>query len=256
MMAQKIVIFGCGNVANYFAERFMQLNQEILQVYHPEMQKAELFAKPLHAQAISDLSKLNKEADLYLIAVKDSVINGISENISNVNGIVVHTSGAVQLEALKKHARAAVFYPLQTFTTGIKTANQNFPLLIESREKSDEKYLEKLALDMGLEVHFMNSTQRTEIHLAAVFAANFSNHCIKISYDLMANHHHTPELLLPLIKESIHKLNFISPSQAQTGPAIRHDEITIHKHLNMLKDEGSLKLLYELLTKNIQSSNQ
>jgi predicted short-subunit dehydrogenase-like oxidoreductase (DUF2520 family) len=150
----------------------------------------------------------------------------------------------------------AVFYPLQTFTKGIKTANQDFPLLIESKEKADENYLEQLAVKMGMKVHFINSNQRTEIHLAAVFAANFSTHCIKIGFDLMASNNHTPEMLLPLIKESIHKLNYISPAKAQTGPAVRHDDITIEKHLNMLNSDASLKLLYELLTKNIQSSNQ
>lgn len=255
METQKIVILGCGNVATYFAERFMQLKHVIVQVYHPDLKKATSFAKAYHAQATANLSEINQTADLYFIAVKDSAIEVIAENISNLNGIVVHTSGAIKLEALKKHHRAAVFYPLQTFTKGIKTAHQQFPLLIESSVKSDEKYLEQLGLEMGLQLYFINSTQRTEIHLAAVFAANFANHCIKIGYDLMAAHHHAPEMLLPLIKESIYKLNYISPAQAQTGPAIRHDDVTIAKHLDMLNNEASLKLLYELLTKNIQSSN-
>jgi hypothetical protein len=72
----------------------------------------------------------------------------------------------------------------------------------------------------------------------------------------MASKNHSPEMLLPLIKESIHKLNHISPVQAQTGPAIRYDDITIEKHLNMLNYDASLRSIYELLTKNIQSSNQ
>ncbi len=256
METQKIVILGCGNVASYFAERFVQLNHAIIQVYHPEILKAETFAKAYKARATSNLTEINQDADLYFIAVKDSAIESVSEGISNTKGIVVHTSGAIQLEALKKHTKAAVFYPLQTFTKGIKTINQNFPLLIESAVKSDEKYLAQLALDLGLQVHFINSDQRTEIHLAAVFAANFANHCIKIGYDLMANHQQSPEMLLPLIKESIHKLNYISPALAQTGPAIRHDKITIEKHLKMLDNDESLKLIYELLTKNIQLSNQ
>jgi predicted short-subunit dehydrogenase-like oxidoreductase (DUF2520 family) len=256
METQKIVILGCGNVASYFADRFMQMNHIIIQVYHPELQKATSFVKPYQAQAIAQFSEINKEADLYFIAVKDSAIEALAVEMPNVKGIVVHTSGAIKLAALNMHARAAVFYPLQTFTKGIKTANQDFPLLIESKEKADENYLEQLAVKMGMKVHFINSNQRTEIHLAAVFAANFSNHCIKIGFDLMASNNHTPEMLLPLIKESIHKLNYISPAKAQTGPAVRHDDITIEKHLNMLNNDASLKLLYELLTKNIQSSNQ
>lgn len=256
MKTQSVVIFGCGNVASYFAERFMALNFTILQVYHPNIQKAEAFADLYHAKAIDHTEKVNQQADIYFIAVKDSVIESIALQLACNKGIVVHTSGAIKLEVLDRHARAAVFYPLQTFTKGIKTAHQDFPVLIESKEKSDEKYLEQLAVSMGLKVHFMNSLQRTEIHLAAVFAANFSNHCIKIAYDLMDLKKHPANMLLPLIKESIHKLNFISPSQAQTGPAIRHDDVTIEKHLQLLNNNHELKLLYELLSKNIQSSNQ
>ncbi len=256
MKTQSVVIFGCGNVASYFAERFKELGFTILQVYHPDIQKAEAFAVSYQAIAIDDIKKVNQQADIYFIAVKDSVIENIAVQLPITSGIVLHTSGAIKLEVLNKHKRAAVFYPLQTFTKGIKTVNKDFPLLIESAAKSDESYLEQLAVKMGMQVHFINSNQRTEIHLAAVFAANFANHCIKIGYDLMASKNHPPEMLLPLIKESIYKLNYITPAEAQTGPAIRHDDVTIEKHLQLLNNNTSLKLLYELLTKNIQSSNQ
>jgi predicted short-subunit dehydrogenase-like oxidoreductase (DUF2520 family) len=255
MKTQNVVIFGCGNVASYFAERFKALNYTILQVYHPNIHKAEDFAASFHTSGIDDLEKINQKADIFFIAVKDSAIESIAAHLPNTNGIVVHTSGAIKLEVLNKHKRAAVFYPLQTFTKGIKTVNQDFPLLIECKEKSDEKQLEALAINMGMKVHFINSNQRTEIHLAAVFAANFANHCIKIGYDLMASKNHAPAMLLPLIKESINKLNYIEPAQAQTGPAIRHDEVTIQKHLQLLNNNPSIKLMYEMLTKNIQSSN-
>lgn len=253
MENQKIVILGCGNVAGFFAEKLNQLSHTLLQVYHPNIQKAKAFAKAYHSEAISSISDINTNADLYLIAVKDNVIGNLAGAIPNTKGLVIHTSGSVNLEALHPHKRAAVFYPLQTFTKGIITANQNFPLLVESNHKADEEYLKELAENMGLQVYFINSTQRSEIHLAAVFAANFSNHCIKIGYDLMHRYHHDADMLLPLIKESINKLNYISPEQAQTGPAIRLDTFTIEKHLSMLQNEASLKKMYDLLTKNIQS---
>jgi predicted short-subunit dehydrogenase-like oxidoreductase (DUF2520 family) len=255
MEKQSVVILGCGNVASYFAERFKELGFAILQVYHPDLKKAQNFANLYKSEAIDKLKNLNKQADIFFIAVKDSFIEHIAKELPLTSGIVLHTSGAIQLEVLKHHARAAVFYPLQTFTKGIKTAHQNFPLLIECKVKNDENYLEQVAVKLGMQVYFMNSHQRTEIHLAAVFAANFANHCIKVGYDLMKFKNHPPELLLPLIKESINKLNYISPSQAQTGPAIRNDEVTIQKHLELLTNNTAIKLLYEILTKNIQSSN-
>jgi len=254
MEKQNIVILGCGNVASYFAERFNELGFQIIQVYHPDIEKAQQFAKLYQSNAIDDLKLLNDQADIYFIAVKDSIIANLAMQLPITEGIILHTSGAIKLEVLNRHKRAAVFYPLQTFTKGIKTANQNFPLLIESKEKNDELFLAQLAESMGMQVHFMDSNQRTEIHLAAVFAANFANHSIKIGYDLMSLKNHSPSMLLPLIKESIHKLNFITPAQAQTGPAIRHDDVTIEKHLQLLQNDSSLKLLYELLTKHIQTN--
>lgn len=254
MKTQKVVIFGCGNVAGYFAEKFVQHHHQIIQVYHPELQKATNFAEPFQSQGISDINKVSIDADLYFIAVKDDAIAEIANQIPSNDGIVVHTSGSIQLNVLNKHPKSAVFYPLQTFTKGIKTANQDFPLLIECTNNTDQAYLEEFAKQLGLSAHYMSSQQRTEIHLAAVFAANFSNHCIKIAYDLMQTHGHESTMLFPLIKESIYKLNFINPSQAQTGPAIRHDELTIEKHLNMLNNDSKLKLIYEIMSKHIQSN--
>jgi predicted short-subunit dehydrogenase-like oxidoreductase (DUF2520 family) len=253
MEKQNIVILGCGNVATYFAERFNELGFAIRQVYHPDIQKAKLFATLHASNAIDDLKHLYSNADIYFIAVKDNIIANLAMQLPVTEGIILHTSGAIKLEVLNKHKRAAVFYPLQTFTKGIKTAHQNFPLLIESKEKNDELFLAQLAESMGMHVHFIDSNQRTEIHLAAVFAANFANHCIKLGYDLMASKNHAPNMLLPLIKESINKLNFISPSQAQTGPAIRHDDVTIEKHLQLLKNDNTLKLIYEQMSKSIQT---
>ncbi len=255
MENKKIVMIGCGNVASYFAERFKLLNYTITQVYHPELSKAEAFSQAFSATAFDDLHQINNNADIYFIAVKDSAIEAVANQIPSNTGIVMHSSGAVKIEVLNKHKRAAVFYPLQTFTKGIKMANENFPIFIECNEKADESYLSTLAFSIGNSVHFLNSNQRTAIHLAAVFAANFSNHCIKIAYDLMQANKFEAAMLLPLIKEGINKLNYIAPAKAQTGPAIRHDESTIEKHLEMLHNDDSLKLIYEQITKHIQSSN-
>lgn len=252
MKSLKVVIFGCGNVAGYFAEKFVQNNHHIIQVFHPELTKAHKFAFHFKSLGINDITQVNTHADLYFIAVKDDAIAEIANQLPACEGMVLHTSGSIELNVLSKHNKSAVFYPLQTFTKGINMANQNFPLLIECMDKKDQVFLEEIAKQFGLSAHYMSSQQRTEIHLAAVFAANFSNHCIKIAYDLMKSHGHESNLLFPLIKESIHKLNFISPSQAQTGPAIRKDEVTIEKHLNMLNNDTNLKLIYELMSKHIQ----
>jgi predicted short-subunit dehydrogenase-like oxidoreductase (DUF2520 family) len=252
MKKLNIVILGCGNVAEHFANLMQRHDHRIVEIYHPEIQKATHFASTYHAKAISNIQTLSSNADLYIIAVKDNAIAQVANELPENKGIVVHTSGNTAAHVLNKHQRHAVFYPLQTFTRGIKTTQDQFPLLIECSGSSDETLLSDLAKSIGLQPYLMNSTQRAEVHLAAVFAANFTNHCIHMAYDLMTQKNYAPDMLLPLIKESINKLNYISPYQAQTGPAVRHDNQVIEKQMQMLQSNETFKKIYELMTKHIQ----
>ena len=56
----------------------------------------------------------------------------------------------------------------------------------------------------------------------------------------------------PLIKETAEKIQSLSPSEAQTGPAIRKDYETIEKHIDFLTNENQ-KEIYKILTKSIQN---
>ena len=59
------------------------------------------------------------------------------------------------------------------------------------------------------------------------------------------------KLLLPLVNETINNLNSNSPSELQTGPAIRNDEKIIKMHLENLKDEQD-KEIYSLISNAIK----
>jgi hypothetical protein len=58
-------------------------------------------------------------------------------------------------------------------------------------------------------------------------------------------------LLRPLILESAAKVQQLSPTDAQTGPARRGDEPTIARHLELIENDPGLKALYELMSKQI-----
>lgn len=255
MEQQNIVVIGCGNVASYFAHTFHSIGHCIVQIFHPNIEKAKALADLYQAEPVCDTDKINPHANLYIIAVKDNAIIEVAHKLPNTQGIIVHTSGSVGIDVLNKHHRKAVFYPLQSFTKKIVLSNRNFPILIESYNQNDIEYLTKLGKDLGNEVIFMNSQERSRVHLAAVFAANFTNHCIKMAYDIMIKNNHQPEMLLPLIKEIINKLNYISPQQAQTGPAVRNDYAVIEKHLQMLKGDQEIQHIYQVLTQHIQQTS-
>ena len=59
------------------------------------------------------------------------------------------------------------------------------------------------------------------------------------------------EIIKPLIVETADKVQSIKPYDAQTGPAVRYDEVTIKKHIYMLNRKSEFRKLYKLLAKGI-----
>ena len=59
------------------------------------------------------------------------------------------------------------------------------------------------------------------------------------------------KLLIPFTSETVNRLETHSPAAMQTGPAIRNDRETIHKHIGMLSDYPELEKIYEWMTKSI-----
>jgi predicted short-subunit dehydrogenase-like oxidoreductase (DUF2520 family) len=157
---------------------------------------------------------------------------------------------------VEKTNQYGVFYPLQTFTKSISLSQSVFPVLIESSSEEIQQALEKLATQIQLPVQYADSDQRKNIHLAAVFACNFSNHLYQIASEILAEQHLSFELLLPLIQETVAKLNHLSPAAAQTGPAIRNDQAVLATQLALLQSQPKWAELYQLLSAEIQKAKQ
>ncbi|MDH3322215.1 MAG: DUF2520 domain-containing protein, partial [Flavobacteriaceae bacterium] len=142
-----------------------------------------------------------------------------------------------------------VFYPLQTFSV---TKNINFkevPIAIETEDEKDFELLEQFARSLSDMVYEINSEQREKLHIAAVFANNFSNQMFKIAKDICDEYAISFDLLKPIIKETVGKLETLNPKQAQTGPAKRNDRKVIEKHLSQLS--GEQKEIYALISASI-----
>ena len=59
------------------------------------------------------------------------------------------------------------------------------------------------------------------------------------------------KILLPLIEQTVLKIEGVDPRAAQTGPAKRNDNIVMKKHLKLLSEEKDLKNIYKQLSKLI-----
>ncbi|GAB5400016.1 MAG: DUF2520 domain-containing protein [Aureisphaera sp.] len=201
----------------------------------------------------TDLQGL-KEADLYIISAPDDAIEAISEQLDFTNRLVVHTSGSVSMETLSEKNRKGVFYPLQTFSQDRAVDFKEIPICIEADYEEDYALLSSLARHISEKVERVTSEKRTQLHLAAVFANNFTNHLYHLSDEYLKKHNISFDLLKPLIKETAMKVQTLSPSEAQTGPAKRKDRKTISKHLGLL-EQREYRRIYRSLTKSISKTH-
>lgn len=197
---------------------------------------------------------LPQNTDVILICVSDNAISEIVSKLPPSDAIIVHTSGSIPMDILKKYGlEYGVFYPLQTFTKGIDLEYSDIPVFIEGSSERVVEKLKEIASLFSNDIHNADSETRRKLHLASVFACNFTNALARISQSLIEKSGIDFSVLRPLMKQTIKKLDVISPEEAQTGPAVRGDSIVIDKHLEMLSDHPDLKMLYQQMTKIIQN---
>jgi predicted short-subunit dehydrogenase-like oxidoreductase (DUF2520 family) len=248
----RITIIGSGNVATHLSAALKNAGHRIVQVYSRNMHNAALLAYHVGADAIDDPKDITGDTDVFILAIKDDAIAEFVPNLSPFNKLIVHTSGAVELQQLLNFTNnAGVFYPLQTFS---KTKEVNFrdvPLCIEGGDEAITKTLESLARDISNNVYRVNSAQRKVLHLAAVFACNFTNHLYSIGEQLLAGSGMSFDMLRPLIAETADKIKKHHPADVQTGPAARNDDLTMQAHLQMLNKQPDLQEIYTRLSQDI-----
>jgi len=251
----RIVCLGSGNVATHIAHAFSAAGAEIVQVWSRNLDHAKVLANDTGADAISDLQAVDGQADLYLIAVKDDAIEEVSESIGHVTGLVVHTSGATAMEALKNHQRFGVFYPLQTFSKSKPIDFIHVPLCLEANTDENMDLLRLAAMKLSPLIYEVDSEKRKILHLAAVFACNFVNHLYQLGQQVLEKNDLDFEMLSPLIMETALKVQDALPAEVQTGPAIRGDKKTMQKHEGLLKELPHLQEIYKNLSNSIKKTH-
>lgn len=202
------------------------------------------------------LEGLPKDADIILIAVADKAIEEVAGKIKNKNSVVAHTSGSIPMDVLKNVGKnIGVFYPLQTFSKGREINYKEIPLFLEGNSSEIIFKLKKLGSLFTNNIYEADSAKRKKLHLASVFACNFTNALASVSEKLLENTGYDFKVLHPLMKETIQKLETLSPGEAQTGPAVRKDEKVIEDHKKMLEDQPDLKLLYSIFSDYIKQNS-
>ncbi len=243
-------MIGAGNVAWHLSHALKNASLEIVQVFSRRMNKAKELGLAIEAPFFSEIKKINPNTDLIILAIHDDAIHKVAHQIREIVGWetpIVHTSGATpSLDT--SEGLEGIFYPLQTFSKNKAIDLHEVPMCIRGSSTKLEKELIELGEKISDHVTIISDHERAVLHVAAVFVNNFTNHLYSIGRDIVNEENLDFNLLHPLIKETVDKLKFSDPKEAQTGPAKRGDEETIKRHLDYLNDKKQWQNLYSLFS--------
>ncbi len=252
----RIVLIGSGNVATHLGRALYHSEYKVVQVYSPTLANAQLLATELECTATDSLEKL-ADADIYLLSVKDDAVAQVVHQLGATAAIVCHTSGTLPLSVLESvSSNTGVLYPLQTFSKHKPLHFLQIPLCVEASNIYTQEVVNVLATTISDRVVQLDSQKRKTLHVAAVFACNFTNHLYATAANILAEKGMDFDLLIPLITETAMKMHSQTPDAAQTGPARRNDQKTIQEHLDYLRSDLQLQELYKLLSEQIVQKYQ
>lgn len=251
----EITLIGSGNVATHIAKACLKAGLPIKQIWSRTIAHAEALANQVGASATSDFSEL-LPADVFIVSVNDDGIANLPITDTVGHSVIVHTSGATPISVFSgKFENYGVLYPLQTFSKSREIDFREVPLCIEASNETALHVIEELAGKLSDSVYLINSESRQTLHLAAVFACNFTNFLYTASAGLLAEKYLNFDLLRPLISETARKVQNAEPADVQTGPAVRGDESTMERHIKMLDAHPQLREMYHLISAAIKSTS-
>lgn len=253
-----ISIIGAGNVATHLGIALHKAGYKINEVYSRSIKNATELSDKIDAQSIDNVSKLSKSSDLYVIAINDDGIIPTLKQIEFKDKVFVHTSGSISMNVFEElnFKNYGIFYPLQTFSKDKSINISEVPFCLEANSDPTLQLISNIAGSISNSINYINSEQREVLHLAAVFACNFSNNMYQIAHGITTENNISFDILKPLILETASKITTITPQEAQTGPALRNDQNTLNKHIKKLENKPDLKEIYKLISNHINSTRK
>lgn len=254
----RIVLVGAGNVATHIGLSLKAKGIGIAQVYSRTASSASALADRLDCPSTDNLSDLCADADMYIISVKDNALVDVIVGMEHcsADALYVHTAGCVPMQVFEnRRLHYGVFYPMQTFSKEKKVDFSQVPCFVEANDGVSLARLKQLATTLSPHVMELSTEKRKYLHLAAVFACNFANHCYAVAAALLREQDIPFDVMLPLVDEAAQKVHHLSPEAAQTGPAVRGDTKVMEAQMQLLSDHPEWKKLYAMLSGDIQNMN-
>lgn len=261
----QVSIIGAGNVATVLGRELCGVNRvdkvnkvykvyKVAQVYARDAVSANQLAAELGAEAITDLSRMDDSADLYLVAVTDAALPEIAARLALKNRLVIHTAGSVPKTVLQHvSTRYGVLWPMKMIRKDMPALGP-VTMVVDGSSEEVIRQVEELAAVFTDTIVRADDEMRLKMHLIAAFTSNFSNHLYHLAADFCAAEKIDFSLFYPIIEATVQNLLQQHPAQAQAGPAFRGDRQTEEKHLVLLEQYPQAKQLYQVLSDSIRQS--
>lgn len=248
-----ITLIGTGNVATVLGRKLNECGHTIVQVLSRNQSAAGELAQSFGAVEGDLKQPILAETDFIIIAVPDQFIELVaSQLIMNDHAILLHTAGSISMQILEKYTtRFGVFYPLQTLRKEALTIPE-IPILIEANKLEVLKEIKALAVSISEKVVEADAIDRQQIHVAAVWVNNFTNHINSIAFQFCQEKGLDFTLLHPLVMETTRKIMMGNPAIHQTGPAKRGDASTMKQQITAMNHHPDWQELYRMLSDSIQ----
>ena len=250
-------MIGAGNVSAHISRHLYSAGQQISCVYSRTIESARQLADELGVPGTSNLEDVPVEADFYIAALPDSAVYQVAEKFRHTRGIWLHTAGAVPMDIFREtFDRFGVLYPLQTLSRSRSIEPWQVPILLEGSSAEVTAEIRSLASTVYNRVVEVDSDTRLVIHVAAVFANNFTNHMVHIARELLSGQRIDPGILDPMVEETFKKIKALGTVKGRTGPAARGDTGTMNKHIELLKGHPEWEKIYTFISRDIERSRK
>ena len=194
-----------------------------------------------------DWSKIPADVDVILVAVSDDAIESVIELLPE-GPLIIHFSGSTRTPS----PHGAVLWPVQSIRREDFQEDASIPLVVSCSSAELESPVNQFASLISKDLTWLPEEARFKAHMAAVFAANFTNHCFALAQSLCEASNLPWEKFQPMLEVIIHRGMSGHAATHQTGPALRRDERVIRQHLELLENDPSIQNVYRCLTESIQ----
>lgn len=250
----RIVMIGAGNVATHICRTLAGKDCSLVQVWSRSWESASELAALTGCEPVVSFDNIVRDADIYIISVVDSALDSVVGRLCAEcrQGVFVHTAGTMPMQVFEGRAEHyGVMYPMQTFTKRKRLDFKVIPCFVEASDDGALAVIKRFASLLSDNVYELSGDDRRWLHVAAVFACNFSNACCAMSSRILKEHGLDFSVMLPLVDETMRKLHSLAPEEAQTGPAVREDYNVMDRHMEMLGGDEKLRQVYDMMSKII-----